>query len=270
MPISQAELWELVVMLDMEEGSFYSGDTIKVTGKVVDHAYETTSGIQIIISAGAQTVKTFTDTDGTFSGEFVDFEGMPGTYPVNVAASWYEMTGLASTEFQIKGYSSPVIVLQQKLSTDEALRYVGADENDFERDPIGQILFRHYQKLQEELEVEKREWFELHADRVILEQKREIARDIRNQTVAENDLGSGTFSGQSYQNYINSLNPDIRELLSSQLNFTKNNFEEAQKTRDEILANGGTYEEARQAYLEIVSIPKEILEQFTQVPETQD
>ena len=51
--------------------------------------------------------------------------------------------------------------------------------------------------------------------------------------------------------------------MVSQLNFTKNAFEEAQKVRDEIISNGGTYEEARQAYLELITIPKEVLEQFT-------
>ncbi len=52
--------------------------------------------------------------------------------------------------------------------------------------------------------------------------------------------------------------------MISQLEFTKNKFEEAQKIRDEILASGGTYEEARQAYLDMLSIPKEKLEQFNQ------
>jgi len=61
-----------------------------------------------------------------------------------------------------------------------------------------------------------------------------------------------------------SLNPEIRDLVASQLNFTKNTFEEAQKLRDEILANGGTYEEARQAYLDKISFPREVLEQFNQ------
>ncbi|MGI9567845.1 MAG: hypothetical protein ACR2LL_12645 [Nitrosopumilus sp.] len=53
-------------------------------------------------------------------------------------------------------------------------------------------------------------------------------------------------------------------MVANQLNFTKNTFEEAQKIRDEILASCGTDEEARQAYIEIISIPKEILEQFNQ------
>ena len=60
------------------------------------------------------------------------------------------------------------------------------------------------------------------------------------------------------------LNPEIRDLVVSQLNFTKNTFEEAQKIRDEILANGGTYEEARKVFLDMIAIPKEMLEKFNQ------
>ena len=53
--------------------------------------------------------------------------------------------------------------------------------------------------------------------------------------------------------------------MISQLDFTKNNFAEGQKIKDEIIANGGTYEEARQAYLDKISIPRETLEQFNQM-----
>jgi len=48
------------------------------------------------------------------------------------------------------------------------------------------------------------------------------------------------------------------------LNFTKNTFINAQIVRDEILANGGTIEEARQAYFDLISIPKETIEQFNE------
>ena len=35
--------------------------------------------------------------------------------------------------------------------------------------------------------------------------------------------------------------------------------------KNEILANGGTYEEARKAYLEKISISKETLEEFNKI-----
>ena len=102
-PTSQAELWEFIVELDMERGEIYSGEAAVVTGRVVDHAYEPTRGVEVLIRTGSETTKAFTTPDGMFRGEFRDFQKIPGTYTVNVVASWYGMTGLSSTQFQVKG-----------------------------------------------------------------------------------------------------------------------------------------------------------------------
>ncbi|QLH03824.1 hypothetical protein C5F47_05445 [Nitrosopumilus cobalaminigenes] len=261
-PSSQAELWEFVVELDMEKGVVYSGDTVVVTGRVVDHAYDPTRGVEVLIRTGADTTKAFTDTDGTFRGEFVDFERVPGTYTVNVIASWYGMTGLASTEFQVKGDSTPVSLLQQQLSTEQARKYLSSNESDFEKDPIGQTLFKYYHDLHDQLIAEKKEAAKPIAEQVLLEQQRRIAENLKNQAIEEYKPGYGTYGGYQYEDYIRGLNPEIRDLIIEQLDFTRSNFEEAQKIKNEILENGGTAEEARQAYLDRISIPKETLEKF--------
>jgi hypothetical protein len=263
-PSSQAVLWEFVVELDIENGVVQSGDTVVVTGRVVDHAYEPTRGVEVLIRTGTDTTKAFTDTDGTFRGEFVDFQRVPGTYIVNVVASWYGMTGLASTEFQVKGDSSPVSILQQQLSTDQARKYLGSNESDFEKNPIGQTLFKYYHELHDKLIEEKKEANKPIAEQIFLEQQRRIAENLRNQAVEEYQPGFGTYGGYQYENYIAGLNPEIRDLVINQLAFTQNNFLDAQKIRAEILENGGTYEEARQAYLDRLTIPKEILEKFNE------
>jgi len=181
-----------------------------------------------------------------------------------VIATWEGMIGLSSTQFQVKGDVSLVSILQEKLTTDEARKYLSANKSDFEKDPIGQTLFKYYHGLLEELILEKNEARKPLAEQMYLEQQRKIAKNLRNQDIEQYNPGAGTYGGYQYDGYINSLNPEIRDLVASQLNFTKNTFEEAQKLRDEILANGGTYEKARQAYLDKLSFPKEVLEQFNQ------
>lgn len=261
-PTSEAELWELVIDLNMQKGVSHPGETIVVTGKVVDQAYKPIRGAEVFIRTGADTTKAFTDPWGEFRGEFKNFERIPGTYTVNVIASWYGMIGLTSTQFQLKGDTSLVSVLQQKLSTDEARKYLGSKESDFEKNPIGQTLFKYYHGLLEELILEKKESREPIAEQMYLEQQRRIAENLKNQAIEFYSPSAGIYDGYQYDQYIDSLNPKIRDLVTSQLNFTKNTFEEAQKLKDEILANGGTYEEARQAYLDRMAIPKEVLEQF--------
>ena len=263
-PTSEAELWDLIIDLNIQKGVIYSGETVVVTGKVVDHASKPVIEAEVFIRAGSDTKIVFTDLYGIFRGEFEDFERVPGIYAVSVIASLNGKTGLSSTQFQVKGDISPVSALQEKLSTDEARKYLSANESNFEKDPIGQTLFKYYHGLLEELILEQREASQLTEEQIYLEQQRTIAENLRNQDIEQFNPSAGTYGGYQYDDYINSLNPEIRDLVVNQINFTKNTFEEAQKLRDEILANGGTYEEARQAYLDMISFPREVLEQFNQ------
>ncbi len=263
-PTSEAELWDLLIDLNVQKGAVYSGETVVVTGKVVDHAYKPVIEAEILIRTGSDSTIAFTDSYGVFKGEFEDFQRVPGTYAVNVIASLNGMTGLSSTQFQVKGDISPVSALQEKLATDEARKYLSAKEGNFEKDPIGQTLFKYYHGLLEELILEQREASQLTEEQIYLEQQRTIAENLRNQDIEQFNPSAGTYGGYQYDDYINSLNPEIRDLVVNQINFTKNTFEEAQTLRDEILANGGTYEEAREAYLDMISFPREVLEQFNQ------
>ncbi len=263
-PTSEAELWELLIDVSVPKGAIYPGENVGITGKVVDHAYKPISNAEVFIRTGADTTQVFTNPSGEFWGTFGNFQKIPGTYKVNVIASFEGMTGLASTEFQVKGDVTLVSTLQDKLSTDEAKKYLDSQESDFEKNPIGQTLFRYYQTLFDELTLQEKESEEYTADQIYLEQQRNIAEELRNQAFDESNPGAGTYGGYQYNDYINSLNPEIRDQVVSQLNFTKNTFEEAQKIRDEIIVNGGTFEEARQVFLDMISIPREMLEQFNQ------
>ena len=263
-PTSQAELWEFIVEVNVENEVVYSGDTVVVTGRVVDHAYEPTRGVEVLIRAGSDTTKAFTTPDGHFRGEFENFQRVPGTYIVNVVASWYGMIGLSSTEFQVKGDSTPVSALQQKLSTDEAIKYLSSNESDFEKDPIGQMLFKYYHGLLDELIQEQNEAGKSNEEKIFIEEQRAIAETLKEQAIEEYDSGYGTYDGFKYEDYIAGLNSEIKELVVEQLNFTKNSFLEAQELKQEMLANGSTYDEAMQAYLEMLAIPKATIEQFNE------
>jgi hypothetical protein len=263
-PTSQAELWEFIVEVNVENEVVYSGDTVVVTGRVVDHAYEPTRGVEVLIRAGSDTTKAFTTPDGHFRGEFENFQRVPGTYIVNVVASWYGMTGLSSTEFQIKGDSTPVSALQQKLSTDEAIKYLSSNENNFEKDPIGQTLFKYYHRLLDELIQEQNEAREPNEEQIFIEEQRVIEEALKEQAIEAYDPGYGTYDGFQYEDYIAGLNPEIKELFIEQLNFTKNSFLAAQELKQEMLANGSTYDEAMQRYLEMLAIPKATIDQFNE------
>ena len=193
--------------------------------------------------------------------EFSKFERTPGTYIANVIAIKDDMTGMTNIQFQVKG---DIInsALQNKLSTEEAKKYLNATASDFEKNPIGQALYKYYQNLDEELAKEIEEANQPDERQILLEEQRWISEGLRNQAIVEFNPGAGIYNGHRLDYYINGLDSEIRDLVANQLNFTKNNFLEAQKIREEILANGGTYEEARQAYLDKITVSIEELEQF--------
>ena len=56
-PNSQAELWELQIDLSVQNGVVNSGETIIITGKVVDQAYKPIRGAEVLIRAGSDTTK---------------------------------------------------------------------------------------------------------------------------------------------------------------------------------------------------------------------
>ena len=95
-PTSEAELWELVIDVNLQKGAIYAGETVVVTGKVVDQAYKPIRGAEVFIRAGAETTKAFTDPEGVFRGEFKDFQRIPGTYSVNVIASLFSKINSSS------------------------------------------------------------------------------------------------------------------------------------------------------------------------------
>ena len=263
-PGSNAEIWDLIINVNVEKKAIYPGETVVIKGKIVDHSNNPVKGAEVNLRTSGDTIKIFTNSDGLFKGEFKNFQKIPGTYTVNVITVFEGKTGLTSVEFHVNGEISPITILEEKLSTKEAIKYLNAEITDFEKNPIGQMLYNYYQKINQELQEEKKKPIRGLAEKLKINQEREVSEKLRQEAIDEFNPKAGTYQGYNYEEYINKLDPKIRDIVSDQLNFTKNTFEKAQQLRDEIIANGGTYEEARKAYLEKISIPKEELEKFNQ------
>ena len=107
------------------------------------------------------------------------------------------MTGLSSSQFQVKGEISPVSGLQQKLSTEEARKYLGANESDFKKNPIGQTLFKYYHGLLDKLVLEHKEVNKYIAEQKKVERKRTNAEKLRHQDIKEYNQVLGCMRGIS-------------------------------------------------------------------------
>ncbi len=122
------------------------------------------------------------------------------------------------------------------------------------------MLYNYYQKLNDEYLEEQKINEKIAQEKERLEKEYSTEQRLREKAIEEYAPGFGIFSGPQYDNYINSLDENVRDVVVEHLNFTKNLFFEAQIVRNEVLNNGGTAEEAQKAYLEKISTSRNTIE----------
>jgi hypothetical protein len=258
---SEATLWDLQIHANVENTPLISGDRPIVSGIIVDHASNPVHKATVNIRSGSMSIITTTSQAGEFMAELGTQARIPGNYIVNIAATAQDgKTGITSIQFQVRGELSPTTVNQEKLSTPEAKKYLESSPEDFDRNPIGYILYNYYQKLYQEYLENVKSSEKLAQEKAFIEGQKEIENKFREKAIEEFQPSMGIFSGPQYENYVNSLDEAVRDTVIKNLNFTKNLVEGAQELRNEILENGGTAEEAQLAYLEKIATTRDMIE----------
>lgn len=268
--IANSTLWDLIIEVNLEQNPLQEGEVPVVFGSVVDHAEKPILDAEIKIRLGGNSITTTTDSLGVFAVEFLEFSEIPGSYAVNVLATSGDKIGLKSTVFQVKGEISISSVTEKLLSTDEAIKYLKASIEDFENDPIGLILYNYYQDLQTKLIEEQSLQAELDMVQQLIDEQREISLQLTQEIIEKENPGAGTYSGWKYYRFIGNLDYTVKDIIVNQLNYTVTVFEQAQIAMEQVLANGGTREEAMQAYYEKATISRELMNYLTVINEIQN
>ncbi len=260
---SEAVLWDLQIQANVENAPLFSGDRPIVSGVIIDHASKPVHKATVNIKSEAMSIFTTTSQSGEFKVELGKHDRTPGNYLVTISATTLDgKTGISTIQFQVKGELAISAVSQEKLSTPEAKKYLEANPDDFDKNPIGFIFYNYYQKLYQEYLEDEKISEKIAKEKALIAEQKEIENKFREKAIEEFQPGMGIFSGPQYENYVNSLDEEIRETVVSHLEFTKNLVKEAQVVRAEILANGGTAEEAQLAYLDKISTTREFIENF--------
>lgn len=265
---TNAVLWDLQIDVKLEKNPLLVGDIPIIIGTVTDHAGKPISEAEIKIRLGQNSILTSTDATGNFSAEFPDFDEMPGSYIVNVYATSNDRIGLKSINFQVKGELSVFSQTQKMISTPEAIKYLHSAVEDFENDPLGLKLYYHYQYLQTQFLEEQKVQLELIEQQQLIDKQRALSIELTKQIIEEENPGAGIYSGYKYDRFVSNLDDSVKDIIVMQLNYTVDVFYKAQQAMNEVLANGGTIEEARKAYYEKASISRKLMEALTLINQT--
>lgn len=268
--MADSTLWDLLIEVNLEQNSIYQGEIPLVFGTISDHAGKPVSDVDIKIRLGEDSIDAKSDVLGSFVVEFPNFAGIPGYHVVNVIATSGEKIGIKSTNFQVKGEIAVSSYTEKILSTTEAVKYLHASIEDFDNDPLGLTLFNYYQDLQTKFLEEQALQDEIDKQQQLIEEQRNFSLELTQQIIEEVNPGAGTYSGWKYDTFVSNLDHSVKEIILNQLEYTKTVFRQAQKAMDDVLTNGGTWNEAMQAYYEEASISRELMNSFTIIKEIEN
>ena len=256
-----ATLWRLLIDVNVTNEPIPEGRGPAVAGIVLDHAGDPVENATVQIRAGRGAAFVNTTGSGEFGHAFAGVGLPPGEHSVNVVAMLPrgEM-GVASTSFRISGEVDLTTRTARQLATEEARRYLGASEGDFAGNPVGLILYQHYRELQERFLDEAAEQGRIDERIGRIDRARTVSEDLTRETIAERNPGGGAFTGFKRDSHISGLDPALRDAVARHMNFTDAILDAAQAAMNGVLAEGGTYEEARAAYMEAAAVSKSALE----------
>ena len=261
---SESTLWDLLISANVENEPLLKGENPIVTGQVINHAGKPVYNVDVKIRLDVQSVIVTTDETGFFYHEFTGLELLPGTHIINImGTSQDEKIGLASTQFQVKGELAVSSQTSKILQTPEAIKYLSAKASDFENDSIGITLFNYYQDLQRKFILQESIQKKIVEQEYILDQHRKVSTDLSQKIIDEKNPGAGTYSGWKKDVFVDNLDPSVKGIIKNQLNYTLNVFSDAQKAMNDVLKNGGTIKEAREAYLAKASVSREAMNKLT-------
>lgn len=263
-PDSEAKLWDFIIDVKFLKNPISDEENPILEGTIVDHAYRPVSGINVKITFAGMSYVLTSDENGKFGKQFDSDQLKPRIYSVQVFATSDDgKKSMARTTLEIEGHVGKDAKYERQLESMELANDLSKLRKN-SADPISVILYDHYLKLQEKLTNAKHE-----EELLDLPQKkiREIRENVHNkliQTLNERPLSTTQFdNSKKYSIFLETLSDEKRYQFELQMNSTKIRFTEAQNMMQDMIKNGTSYETARMAYLEHLSITQEELNLFT-------
>ena len=231
----------LVVTVKPEKSIIESSETPVLVGIITDQASRPIPNAQVSISTSYGTFGTSTDNNGKFRYQYENPVG-PAQYLVNVKAQkdGYGI-GLGSTTFFVNGV--PVSQSQQYNSKT-------ISGNSVSQDPVASRILKN-------VEIAKKQQAEQDAKIKQIEEEKKFVdsqRVLANQQL-QFDLGSwfAQFSPftprNAYAVFVSQVNQTVQTIFWGQFNFTEQKTNEGLAAKNQILQNGGSDGQARNAFI---------------------
>ena len=261
---SEAKLWDYVIDVKFLENPIPLTKNPILDGKILDHAYRPVQGVDVKITLAGESYVVQTDENGQFGKQFYTHDLKPRTYTVQIIASSDDgKKSMTRTVLLIEGHQEKDAKYDRQLEFME----MANDPSKLRKnsnDPISVILYDHYLKLQDKAIKAKQAEKLLDLPQQKIREIRQMINEKLEQRLAENPLDIKKFhDSKKYSQFLQNLDDTNKHLFELQMNSTKIRLNEAQTLMQDMLKNGTSYDQARLAYLDYLSITHEEMNSFT-------
>ena len=260
---ANAVFWDLLIDPTVTNDPVPVAGNPELSGIITDHGGDAVIGANVSVRTLGHTAWLETDEHGRFAYSFNETTTTPGLHSVLIHATadglGGEKTGFADITYRVEG-GSGLSTEEKILATEDARKYLNANENDFTNDLVGSLLYKYYNDL-----------YQIHLEKIAREQQlqeqnnqllknRAIALNETNNRIDDNEKKIDQASKYSYEKLISNTDPSIRDDVIHQINYTMTTFQEAQDAIKLIQESGTSYEDAVNIYSESNPLSRETLE----------
>ncbi|MEO9277777.1 MAG: carboxypeptidase-like regulatory domain-containing protein [Nitrososphaera sp.] len=236
----------LVITVNPEKSPIESNEIPAIVGTVTNQASKPVDNAQISISTASGVFYTTTDSDGKFRYQYPDTVS-PAEYLVNIKAQkdGYRV-GLGSTTFFVSGVPAQSQYHSGTISGNNTIQ-----------DPVASSILKNIEiakKMQAEQDAKTKQ---IEDEKKLQEQQRALANqqlqiDLQNWFDQLNPFTPRN----AYAMFVSQINQTVQSIFWGQFNFTEQKTNNGLAARDQVLQNGGTADEARNAFIQNASSSK--------------
>lgn len=244
-----AKPWDLIISAKFEQAQITANETPVLIGTITDQKSEPVFGAKVQIRFADSSVNTTTDEEGNFRYEFEPKDD--GIFSASITA----------TVADLKGMSKATIKIGTGVSTFDEMYYSKDFERETKNDPYKSLKQKQYQKFVEEQNKKKLKQNEIEAKKLALQEKRDVADQRKNATINATKPGAGVYSHDEQERHIAKKDPLLKGMIRTQMDYTRQIYEEAKYEMKRVLDAGGSLEDARKAYFYKLATTQDSLEQ---------
>lgn len=249
--VHAAKPWDLLITAKFEHERIGIDEKPILVGIILDQKGKPVPGVKVQIRFAEISANTTTNDSGNFRYEFFQSQ-REGIFVANISAKLNELKGMGKASLRIGN----------GVSTFDEMYYSKDFENSTQNDPYKSIKDKRYEKFIEDQNKKRIKQIEIEAKLLALADKRNATKQSLEDAINATNPSAGVYSYSKQTNYLAKKDSRLKPVIQSQMEYTREIYEQAKNEMKKVLDTGGSLEDAKKAYFAKLTTTREQVEKI--------